>query len=201
MRSILRSARTSAHEPKKAAGRTSPRLAAAPSFRIEPRRRRNRRGVARFGRPMRMAMAALALAACGGSGAAGATTCPIPAAPAAPTFSGDLLPALQPSCGALSGTCHGGAAPTGHFSFATGAGRAAAAVRADLVNVAPATAPSGWLRVAPFDPGRSWILEKIAQDQPGGLGYGARMPMGGADVCAATAQAIRAWIERGAPND
>ncbi|HEY7726637.1 MAG TPA: hypothetical protein VH880_14990 [Anaeromyxobacteraceae bacterium] len=149
-----------------------------------------------------MATVTLALAACGGpGGSAGATTCPIPVAPASPTFSGDILPALQGSCGSRSSTCHSGAAPTGHFSFATGAGRTAGDVRADLVNAVPSNAPPGWLRVAPYDPARSWVLEKITQDQPGGSGYGARMPYGAADVCAATVQAIRAWIERGGPND
>jgi hypothetical protein len=152
----------------------------------------------------RMAMMALALAACGGpGGGAGATTCPILVAPASPTFSGDILPALQASCGSRSSTCHSGAAPTGHFSFATGDGRVAGDVWADLVNATPSNAPPGWLRVAPFDPARSWILEKVTQDQPGGsAAHGRPHAYGAADVCAATVQAIRAWIEeRGAPND
>jgi hypothetical protein len=153
-------------------------------------------------RPLGPAMALVAALGCGGSGSRGAGgTCPIPVARMAPTFSGDILPALQSSCGAGTATCHGTAAPAGHVEYATGGGRTASDVWRDLVNAVPANAPPGWLRVAPFDPGRSWLIAKITQDQPGGSGYGARMPYGGANVCQPTVDTLVAWINQGAPND
>jgi hypothetical protein len=73
-------------------------------------------------------------------------------------------------------------------------------VWSDLVNVPPTNAPPGqaWLRVKPLDAGRSWIIEKVTQDQPGGGGYGARMPLGGGDLCGATVDALVRWIDQGA---
>ena len=51
------------------------------------------------------------------------------------------------------------------------------AVRADLVNVVPSSAPPGMWRVAPSDVPHSWLVAKITQDSPGGASgtYGARM--------------------------
>jgi hypothetical protein len=155
-------------------------------------------------------LAALLLAACGGGAsgdgpAAPATTCPIAVAVAAPTFSGHVLPALRQACGPGSAiTCHGEPAPAGKVSWA--AARGAGQVWADLVGAAPSNAPTGqgWLRVAPGDPGRSWILEKVTSENPGSAAfgaYGARMPLQAPDLCDATVQALRGWIERGAPND
>ena len=68
----------------------------------------------------------------------------------------------------------------------------------DLVNVVPASAPSGYLRIAPRDPAHSWLLVKITSDNPGG-GYGTRMPQVGANVCQATVDNITTWINAGAP--
>lgn len=152
-----------------------------------------------------MALAlAPAAAACGGSEAAApVTTCPIPAAVAAPTFSGHVLPALRASCGASAGTCHGAPAPVGHVAY--GPALTATEVWSQLVGVAPSSAPAGagWLRVAPGDPARSWLLEKVTRDDPGGAGaaYGNRMPYGLPNLCEPTVQTLRAWIVRGAPND
>jgi hypothetical protein len=73
-------------------------------------------------------------------------------------------------------------------------------VRNQLVNVVPANAPTGqgWLRVAPGDPAHSWILEKVTKDQPGGTGYGARMPYAAPNLCQPTVDTLSAWIQAGA---
>src|SRR3954467_2899115 len=121
---------------------------------------------------------ALALvAACGGG--AGETTCPIPAALAAPIFTRDILPALQVSCGSRTSTCHGGNAPTGHVAYSTDAPRTAQDVYDDMTRPPPANAPAAFPhRITPGDPLHSWLMEKITRDDPGGSGYGARMPYG-----------------------
>ncbi|WP_291272844.1 hypothetical protein [Geothrix sp.] len=147
------------------------------------------------------------LAACGGGGGGGTpvvaapapppATCPISVAKPNPSFAGDLVPALQSSCGAAATSCHGGASPTGHATFSG----TAAEVYAQLVNVVPASAPAGWLRVKPGDPAHSWILEKVTKDQPGGSGYGTRMPQGAPNLCQPTVDTLSAWISAGAPNN
>ena len=75
-----------------------------------------------------------------------------------------------------------------------------AQVYAQLVNVPPANAPTGqgWLRVAPSDLAHSWIIEKITKDQPGGSGYGTRMPQGAPNLCQPTVDTLSAWISAGA---
>ena len=77
----------------------------------------------------------------------------------------------------------------------------AAQVHAQLINVVPANAPAGWLRVKPGDPAHSWILEKVTRDQPGGSGYGTRMPQGAPNLCQPTVDTLSAWIRAGAPNN
>ncbi len=146
----------------------------------------------------------LALAACGGtdpSGGSGATatTCPITVAPAHPTFTVDILPAVQSSCGSAATSCHGGPTAYGHVDYSTSLSRTAADVRADLVGVTPANAPPGYARVMAGDPAHSWIVVKVTSDQPGGSGYGSRMPLGRPNLCQATVDALVAWITAGAP--
>jgi len=156
---------------------------------------------------IRAAVTAALLAGCGGSepappgGAGTQLTCPIPSHVTAPTFQRDILPALQASCGSLASSCHGTAAPAGHVQYGTPGGRTAADVHADLVNVPPSSAPpgAGWLRVNPGDVARSWIVEKVTKDQPGGSGYGARMPYASGNLCAATVATLESWIAQGAP--
>lgn len=138
----------------------------------------------------------------GGSGSASApppptTTCPIPVAKPSPSWSADLLPALQGSCGSAATSCHGGSAPTGHVIYSG----TAAEVHARLVNGVPASAPAGqgWLLVKPGDPAHSWLLEKVTKDQPGGSGYGTRMPQAAPNLCQATVDTITAWVNAGAP--
>jgi len=147
------------------------------------------------------APALLLATACGGPSpdSAPSTTCPIPVAPAHPTFAADILPAIQPSCGAATTTCHGGPTATGHVDYSTSLTRTARNVYDDLVGATPANAPTGFLRVAPGDAAHSWIVAKVTQDQPGGAGYGARMPLGRPNLCQPTQGALLAWIADGAP--
>ncbi len=157
--------------------------------------------------PMRpiLPLAALSLfCGCGGGGGTSAppppaTTCLIPTAKASPTFAVDILPALQGSCGSSATSCHGGASPTGHVSYAG----TAAEVHARLVGAVPANAPAGagWFLVKAGDPAHSWILEKVTRDQPGGSGYGTRMPQGAPNLCQPTVDTLSAWISAGAHND
>ena len=146
----------------------------------------------------------LLLAACGGAqpasgGGTPTSTCPITVAPAHPTFTADILPAIQPSCGAATTTCHGGPTAFGHVDYSTSLSRVPRDVYDDLVGATPANAPAGYLRVTPSDASHSWIVAKVSQDQPGGSGYGARMPLGRANLCPATLEALLAWIADGAP--
>ena len=158
---------------------------------------------------MRFVVPALCLlvlaTACGGGGSATTprppppptTTCPITVAKASPSFSADLVPAIQSSCGSATTTCHGGASPTGHVSYSG----TAAQIHAELVNGVPANAPAGWVLVKPGDPAHSWIIEKVSKDQPGGTGYGTRMPQAAPNLCQPTIDTLSAWISAGAPSN
>lgn len=157
---------------------------------------------------MRTALLSIPLAflcACGGGGGTSSTppptptTCPIPVAKASPSFSTDIYPALQSSCGSAAAGCHQGPSPTGHVIYSG----TSAEVYAQLVNVPPANAPAGqgWLRVKPGDVAHSWIIEKVTKDQPGGSGYGARMPLAAPDLCQPTVDTLSAWISAGAPEN
>ena len=157
---------------------------------------------------MRLALLPLTLPllfafACGGGGSTSTpppqppTTCPIPVALPSPSFASNLVPALQSSCGSATSTCHGGASPTGHVSYSG----TAAQIHAELVNVTPANAPAGWVLVKPGDPAHSWIIEKVTKDQPGGSGYGTRMPQAAPNLCQPTVDTLSAWISAGAPSN
>lgn len=155
------------------------------------------------------ALCALALlTACGGSSGSGGaatapaplTTCPIPVAKASPSWRTDIFPFLQGSCGSASPlTCHDGASPPGHLAYSGTSDQ----VYARLVGVVPANAPSGqgWVLVKAGDPAHSWIVEKVTKDQPGGSGYGTRMPYGAPNLCQPTIDTLSAWISAGAPNN
>ncbi len=136
----------------------------------------------------------------GGGGGTPGTTCPTETVVASPTFSGHILPALQSSCGSATTSCHGGSAlPSGHVSYATGGGRTATDVFNDLVNKTPSNAPAGYFRVKPGDVSKSWIIEKVTTDQPGGTGFGARMPLSSPNLCTPTVDTWKNWINAGCP--
>lgn len=152
------------------------------------------------------------VAACGGGGGSSASgggtppaNCqnPLPTVPASPRFSTDLLPMLQSTCGGgqNAASCHGTiTVPAGKFSFYTGDGRTAQQVHTDLVNATPSNAPTGqgWMRIKPGDVSRSWLIEKVSSDQPGGLGYGFRMPLGNPPLCNASIDSLKTWVQTGA---
>jgi len=154
---------------------------------------------------MRLALLPLPLvllSACGGGGSAAQqsqanTTCPIPVAKASPSFAADIVPALQSSCGSAATSCHGGVSPSGHVSYSG----TVTEIHAELVNVVPASAPPGWFRVKPGDTTHSWIIEKVTKDQPGGSGFGTRMPQAAPNLCQPTVDTLSAWINAGAPNN
>lgn len=136
----------------------------------------------------------------GGGGGTPGTTCPTATVITSPTFSAHILPALQSSCGSATTSCHGGSAlPSGHVSYATGGGRTATDVYNDLVNRTPSNAPAGYFRVKPGDVSKSWIIDKVTSDQPGGSGFGARMPLSSPNLCTATVDTWKNWITNGCP--
>lgn len=144
------------------------------------------------------------LLACGGGGGAPSSggaptpsTCPIPVAKATPSFASDLVPAIQASCGSNASSCHGPSTPAGHITYAG----TAAELHARLVNATPSNAPAGWVLIKPGVPSQSWLLEKVTKDQPGGSGYGTRMPQGAPNLCQPTVDTITAWVIAGAPNN
>jgi hypothetical protein len=67
------------------------------------------------------------------------------------------------------------------------------------VNRTPSSAPAGYFRVKPNDVAKSWLIEKVTSDQPGGAGFGARMPASAPNLCTATVDTWKAWINAGAP--
>jgi hypothetical protein len=163
-----------------------------------------------------LAALALVLIACGGGGGSASTTtttggggntpttCPLPSPITAPKFSTDILPALQSSCGSAATSCHGnafGPPPAGKVRYDTSSGRTATNVYDDLINKAPSSAPGGvgWVLVKPGDITKSWIVEKVTSDSPGGGGFGTRMPQAAPNLCTATVDNLKAWIQAGAP--
>lgn len=83
--------------------------------------------------------------------------------------------------------CHaGGAAPQGLRLDATNS-------HAMLVGV-PSTEVPGLLRVAPGEPDRSYLIQKLE----GHAAVGARMPLGGPYLDADTMAVLRRWITEGA---
>jgi hypothetical protein len=159
--------------------------------------------------PMRLCLAVAVVlgGSCGGGGSSNSgggtppSNCqdPLPIRLSNPRFSTDLLPMFQATCGSASSSCHGAVTvPSGHFSWATGASRTAQDVYNDVVNVPPANSPSGYMRIKPGDVAHSWVIEKVSSDQPGGLGYGARMPYAGVPLCQTTIDNLKTWVQNGA---
>ena len=158
--------------------------------------------------PLAAMVVGLLVTACGGGGSSASggtdggtipTTCPLPSPLASPRFSTDILPALQSSCGSATTSCHGNATPpAGHIRYDTNNGRTATDVYTALINVPPSSSPAGWLRVAPGDVAHSWIIEKVTSNSPGGGGYGTRMPQAAPNLCQASVDNVKAWIQAGA---
>lgn len=150
----------------------------------------------------------LLVTACGGGGASTAggtnggtipTTCPLPSPLASPRFTTDILPALQSSCGSASTSCHGNATPpAGHIRYDTNGGRTATDVYNALINIPPSSSPAGWMLVAPNDVAHSWIIEKVTSNSPGSGGYGTRMPQAAPNLCQASVDNFKTWIQAGA---
>jgi len=166
------------------------------------------------GGPMRMLLTTIGLlflCGCGGTGGAlaapvsGGTplaNCPIPAVKATPSWSGDIYPFIQASCGSASLSCHGGPGAAGRKDYSLGA----AALHASLVGQAY-TGISGWQYIKAGDPATSWLYEKVVPAVPGEPGKGAtgskigsQMPLGGS-LCSATTDTLRIWIQQGALNN
>lgn len=152
----------------------------------------------------------LCLASCGGGGSSSSastspadpyagSTCPISTTKMTPSFSADILPALQLSCGSNTSSCHGGTNPAGRILFSGSANSVYTQLRA-----VTQSGPS-WYRVNPGDPNTSWLIEKISKDNPGlaafGQTYGTRMPQGAPILCQPTIDTLRAWIANGALNN
>jgi len=90
-------------------------------------------------------------------------------------------------------TCHGSAAAAGGLNLSAGS------AYGNLVGVTaanPAAAAAGTLRVAPGDPDRSFLLQKLLGQLA--AGDGSRMPLVGTPVSPANLDLIRRWIAAGA---
>jgi len=104
------------------------------------------------------------------------------------TFSRVLGEVFLPSC-ALRG-CHAGESPAAGMSLEAGA------AYASTVNARSTQRPE-LLRVAPFDPDRSYLVKKLRGDPDIA---GSPMPLGGS-LGAAERQLVIDWVRRGAPRD
>ncbi|HMG23543.1 MAG TPA: hypothetical protein VK607_19550 [Kofleriaceae bacterium] len=97
---------------------------------------------------------------------------------------------FTPSCAV--GACHrGSAANAGHLSLEPGL------AHAQLVNTA-STSATTWMRVVPSNATRSYLLVAIGAAS-GPLPSDGVMPLGNPILCAAKRDAIKRWIEAGAP--
>lgn len=97
---------------------------------------------------------------------------------------------FTPSC-AVGGCHHAAAAGAGHLSLDTGL------TRTQLVNTASTSATS-WMRVVPSDATKSYLLVAIGA-QSGPRPSDGLMPLGNPPLCTAEIDAIRRWVEAGAP--
>jgi len=94
------------------------------------------------------------------------------------------------SC-ALGSCHHGSAVSAGGLSLESGL------ARGQLVNTASTSAAS-WMRVVPSDTTKSYLLVAIGA-QSGPLPKDGVMPLGGSVLCAEKRDAIKRWIQAGAP--
>ena len=101
---------------------------------------------------------------------------------------------LAKSCSAFT-TCHTGGNPPGHLDLS------AAHAYANLVNVPEVTIPDHGVRVAPGDPDNSYLLVKLGLVEGPVGDAGTAMPPNSPPLCPEKLDAVRRWIEAGAPND
>ncbi|MFL5352551.1 hypothetical protein [Archangium sp.] len=115
-----------------------------------------------------------------------------------PTFSRDVAPLLQGSCGFGSG-CHGTAQPAGSVQLTLGTGDAAALL--ERLKAKSVREPSLPL-VDPGNPSGSFLLRKVTGDFTGlpcaPSACGERMPQRGTPLPREDLDLLEQWIQQGA---
>ncbi|PTL77396.1 hypothetical protein [Vitiosangium sp. GDMCC 1.1324] len=115
-----------------------------------------------------------------------------------PTFSRDVVPLLQGSCGFGSG-CHGTAQPAGYVQLITGSGDAAALL--ERLKAKSVREPSLPL-VDPGNPSGSFLLRKVTGDfsglSCGPNACGERMPQRSTPLPQEDIDLLERWIQQGA---
>ncbi|GAB4369874.1 MAG: hypothetical protein Kow0062_04150 [Acidobacteriota bacterium] len=106
----------------------------------------------------------------------------------------DIQPTFTASC-ALSG-CHAGAFPVAGLTLEEGR-----LYEPGLGAVGVASAQAPLLRIEPGASDRSYLVDKLEGTQGQVGGVGARMPLGGPPVSAEFLEALRTWIDDGAPDN
>lgn len=113
--------------------------------------------------------------------------------PTAPSFAELQSSVFDASC--VSSACHDDGTRAGGLSLAGSS-------YDEIVGVEPATATArddGMLLVAPGEPDRSFLLNKLTGDL--GPGDGALMPLTGSALPDSTIATVREWIAAGAPDN
>jgi len=115
-----------------------------------------------------------------------------------PTFSRDVVPLFQGSCGFGSG-CHGTAQPAGYVQLTTGSGDAAALL--ERLKARSVREPSLPL-VDPGNPSGSFLLRKVTGDFTGlpcaPNACGERMPQRSTPLPQEELDSLERWIQQGA---
>ncbi|MDW8478682.1 MAG: hypothetical protein RML12_00805 [Xanthomonadales bacterium] len=101
-------------------------------------------------------------------------------------FAADIQPIFDVACV----SCHG---VLGNLDLSAGQ------AYANLVNVPSFNPNNAMDRVEPGDPGQSFLFWKLNCSNPGALGWGAMMPLGGPPLAASDQARIMDWIREGAP--
>ncbi len=109
----------------------------------------------------------------------------------APTLTRDVQPLLDRRC--AYGGCHSAA------THQAGLTLVAASARSALVGRPARLSPGDTLVVA-GEPGRSWLLRMIGDDNAARGGF-SRMPLAASPLTANQRETIARWIARGAPQD
>lgn len=112
----------------------------------------------------------------------------------APSYADVQRQVFDATC--VSASCHDDGTRAGGLSLASGSSYD------EIVGVAPTTASAaadGLLRVAPGDPARSFVLNKLTGELA--PGDGARMPLAASPLATDTITLFRDWIAAGASQD